>query len=85
MRIPLKYINLIAFITVAYIMLPVMNADYLYTIQDNSAFINGHTFMMDIVTHKGGWMMWVSCYLTQFFYYPWMGVLMLCGWSKSHN
>ena len=48
MRIPLKYIYLIAFITVAYIMLPVMNADYLYTIQDNSAFINGHTFMESI-------------------------------------
>ena len=86
MRIPLKYIYLIAFITVAYIMLPVMNADYLYTIQDNSAFINGHTFMMDIVTHKGGWMMWVSCYLTQFFYYPWLGsTFLILLWAAIYG
>jgi len=69
----LKYIYILAFITVAYILLPVMNADYLYTIQDNNVFINGHTFMMDIVQHAGGWITWVACYLTQFFYYPWLG------------
>lgn len=69
----LKYIYPLAFITVAYILLPVMNADYLYTIQDNNVFIKGHTFMMDTVQHEGGWFAWVSCYLTQFFYYPWLG------------
>ena len=73
----LKYIYLFAFITVAYILLPVMNADYLYTIQDNNVFINGHTFMMDTVQHAGGWGVWISCYLTQFFYYPWLGSTIL--------
>ena len=64
---------MLAFIVVAYILLPVMNADYLYTIQDNNVFISGHTFMMDTVQHGGGWGTWISCYLTQFFYYPWLG------------
>ena len=77
MRIQLKYIYLIAFITVAYILLPVMNGDYLYTIQDNNIFIKGHTFMMDIVQHRGGWGTWISLYLTQFFYYPWLGSTIL--------
>ena len=35
------YIYLSAFIILAYILLPVLNADYLYTIQDNGIFING--------------------------------------------
>ena len=73
----LKYIYLFAFITVAYILLPMMNADYLYTIQDNNVFINGHTFMMDTVQHGGGWGTWIACYLTQFFYYPWLGSTIL--------
>ncbi len=73
----LKYIYLLAFITVAYILLPVMNADYLYTIQDNNVFISGHTFMMDTVQHEGGWFAWVARYLTQFFYHPWLGSTIL--------
>ena len=77
MRKYLKYIYLLAFITVAYILLPVMNADYLYTIQDNNVFISGHTFMMDTVQHEGGWFAWVARYLTQFFYHPWLGSTIL--------
>ncbi len=73
----LRHIYLFAFITVAYILLPVMNADYLYTIQENNVFISGHTFMMDIIQHEGGWITWVACYLTQFFYYPWLGSTIL--------
>ena len=77
MRIQLRYIYLLAFIMVAYILLPMMNADYLYTIQDNNVFISGHTFMMDTVQHEGGWFAWVARYLTQFFYYPWLGSTIL--------
>ncbi len=36
-------------------MLPACNSDYLYTLQDNSIFIQGVTFMQDIVNHHGGW------------------------------
>ncbi len=77
MRKYLKYIYIFVFITVAYLLLPVMNADYLYTIQDNNVFINGHTFMMETVQYEGGWLTWVARYLTQFFYYPWLGSTIL--------
>ena len=77
MRNRLKYIYLLAFIAVAYILLPVMNGDYLYTIQDNNVFISGHTFMMNTVQHEGGWIAWVARYLTQFFYHPWLGSTIL--------
>lgn len=75
---------LILFIT-AMIMLPVMNSDYLFTIQDNSIFINGHTFMKDMLAYEGGWLLWVSCYLTQFFYHPWIGsIILIIIWILSY-
>lgn len=77
MRLRLRYIYLIAFMAVAYVLLPVLNSDYLFTIQDNSVFINGHTFMADTLHYEGGWATWVACYLTQFFYHPWLGSTML--------
>ena len=77
MRIRIEHIYILAFIIVAYILLPVMNADYLFTIQENNVFISGHTFMMDIVKNEGGWVAWVACYLTQFFYHPWLGSTIL--------
>ena len=67
------YVSLLAFIALAYLLLPAMNGDYLYTIQDNNVFINGHTFMKDIISHYGGFGTWAACYLTQFFYHPWLG------------
>lgn len=73
MKIKPKYICLFIFAIVAFIMLPVTNEDYLYTIQENQVFIKGVTFMKDMVNSYGGWGTWISCYLTQFFYYPWLG------------
>lgn len=80
MKIKLRYIYLLAFVIVAYILLPMMNGDYLFTIQDNSVFINGRTFMLDMTSRDGGWLAWVSSYLTQFFYHPWLGstILIAC-------
>lgn len=71
------YIYLLAFILLAYILLPVLNADYLFTIQDNGIFINGKTFMSDMINHYGGPATWISCYLTQYMYYPWLGSTIL--------
>ena len=76
------YIYLSAFIILAYILLPVLNADYLYTIQDNGIFINGKTFMNDMVNHYGGVTTWLACYLTQFMYHPWLGsTILILLWS----
>jgi len=84
LKIQIKYIYLILFITAAYILLPVMNGDYLYTIQDNSVFIGGSTFMKDLMGREGGWLSWCSCYLTQFFYHPWLGsTILILLWSAT--
>lgn len=74
MKVKVEHIYIIVFIAIAYLLLPAMNSDYLFAIQENSVFIKGRTFMADIVSDPhGGWLAWVSCYLTQFFYYPWLG------------
>ena len=75
------YAPLASFIIMAYVLLPLCNADYLYTIQDNSVFLQGNTFMKDMMTHYGGWVTWAACFMTQFFYHPWLGsTIMIALW-----
>lgn len=68
-----KHVGLLTFLAVAYVLLPVLNADYLYTIQDTDAFVGGRTFMAETTGRDAGWITWAACWLTQFFYYPWLG------------
>lgn len=65
-------------------MLPVMNSDYLYTIQDNSLFVFGKTFMNETV-ESWGWIAWIAAYLTQYFYYPWLGgSILIALWTACY-
>ena len=86
MKIKLEHIYIIVFIAVAYLLLSAMNSDYLFAVQENSVFIQGRTFMADIVSNPhGGWLTWMSCYLTQFFYYPWLGSSILIAiWVATY-
>jgi len=70
-------IGLIIFTALVAIMLPVLNYDYLYAVQDHSLFLKGRTFMYEKLAVPGGLLEWLGCYLTQFFYYPWLGSAML--------
>lgn len=72
MKLKLTYIYTIIFIIVCYIMLPVMNYDYLFTLQERSLWMSGHTYMAETIA-RDGWIGYVGCYLTQYFYYPWLG------------
>ncbi len=72
MKLKLSYIYALIFIIVCYILLPVMNSDYLFTLQERSLWVNGHTFMTETVG-RDGWIGYIGCYLTQYFYYPWLG------------
>lgn len=84
-KIKLTYIYIVAFVIVAYILLPIMNAPYLYALQEHSLFVTGHTFMEETVKHHGGWLVWISCYLTQFFYYPWLGSsIIIAMWVATY-
>ena len=73
----IHYLPVLLFIIIAAIILAVMNNDFLYTIQDCSLFSQGHTFMSSLINKPGGVINWAGCFLTQFFYYPWLGTLFL--------
>lgn len=62
-----------------------MNSNYLYTIEENSLFVTGKTVMADFIDGNGGWWAWISCYFTQFFYYPWLGSsIIIALWTATY-
>lgn len=77
MRRYLPYIYSLIFVIGCYILLPVMNYDYLFEIQEHSLWVKGHTFMVETVNDHGGWLAYIGAYLTQYFYYPWLGTTIL--------
>lgn len=73
----ITHIYILLFVIAAYILLPMTNSEYLYALQENSLFMRGHTFMEETVNNHGGWFAYIACYLTQFFYHPWIGSTIL--------
>lgn len=71
------YLYALIFIVVCYALLPMMNSEYLFTLQEHSFWMKGHTFMMETVNDRGGWIVYISTYLTQYLYYPWLGSTIL--------
>lgn len=67
------YIYATLLIIVCYALLPLMNYEYLFTLQEHSFWVKGHTFMTETVNDHGGWIVYISTYLTQYFYHPWLG------------
>lgn len=67
----------VCFAVFAFVMLVVRNSDYLYAAQDRSIFVDNAEFFRERTAVPGGFMAWIGCYLTQYFYYPWLGGLML--------
>lgn len=61
-----------------------MNYDYLYAVQEHSIFMSSHTFMVEKLTVPGGLLEWTGCYLTQYFFYPWLGSgILILIWVAS--
>ena len=54
--------------------------DLLWKVQQYNLFLDTPLFFREQMVVPGGLLSYVSCFFTQFFFYPWMGVLMLCGW-----
>ena len=73
----LPYLYYIVFAIFAFIYLYVKNGDYLYACQEHSIWLNSSTFFHDSLRVVGGLSQWVGRYLTQYFYYPWLGSLLL--------
>lgn len=54
--------------------------DLLWKVQERNLFLCSMLFLKEQLVVPGGLLSWVGMWFTQFLYYPWVGVLMLCGW-----
>ena len=52
----------------------------LWKVQQYNLFLDTSLFFREQMVVSGGFLSYISCYFTQFFYYPWIGVLLLCCW-----
>lgn len=55
-------------------------SDLLWKVQQYNLFLDTPLFFREMMVVSGGFLSYVSCYFTQFFFHPWLGVLLLCGW-----
>lgn len=53
-------------------------ADLLWKLQEQNLFLNTLQFFNERMLVPGGLLSWTGTWLTQFFYYPWLGTLLLC-------
>ena len=56
------------------------DADFLWKVQQYNLFLNTALFFKQSMAVSGGLLTYLGAFFTQFFYYPWMGVLLLCAW-----
>ncbi len=67
----------VLFAIVIYICLYSELQDFFFRSQELSLFLPGSLFFTQQMALPGGFITWVSAFLTQFFYYPWLGILLL--------
>ena len=70
----------LAFLLLIAIAMLCFETDLLWKVQQYNLFLDTPLFFSEQMLEPGGFLSYVSCYFTQFFYHPWIGVLMLCGW-----
>ena len=62
------------------IALIVVESDFLWKVQQYDLFLYTTLFFKQQMVVPGGMLSYIGAFFTQFFYHPWLGVLMLCGW-----
>lgn len=72
-------IPLLALIAIAVTLL-VYDYDYLFRVQELNLFLDTPLFFKEQMVVPGGFLTWAGTYFTQFFYHPWIGVVLLCLW-----
>ena len=55
-------------------------SDLLWKVQHYNLFLFSSLFFKQQMIVPGGMLSYLGTFFTQFFFYPWMGVLLLCGW-----
>lgn len=58
----------------------IFESDQLWKVQEKNLFLCSTLFLKEQIVVPGGLLTWVGTWFTQFLYYPWMGVLLICGW-----
>lgn len=59
-------------------------ADMLYAIQDFNPWLGTYSYWQQHIGHPGGLREWAGDWLTQLFYYPWIGAaLLIACWTAS--
>jgi hypothetical protein len=70
---------LAALVATAYCLLA-YEGEYLWKVQELNLFLDTPLFLKQQMVTSGGLLTWIGCYFTEFFYKPWLGVILLCGW-----
>ena len=70
---------LLALVVIAGALL-LFESDQLWKVQQKNLFLCSTWYFKDQLVVPGGLLTWVGTWFTQFLYYPWLGVLLLCGW-----
>ena len=67
----------LAFAIVCGGLLATYNSEYLFRVQELSLFLPTTLFWNEQMAVPGGFLAYLGTFLTQFFYYPWLGTLFL--------
>jgi hypothetical protein len=70
---------LVALVVIAGVLL-VFESDQLWKVQEKNLFLCSTLFLKEQLVVPGGLLTWAGTWFTQFLYYPWLGVSLLCGW-----
>lgn len=73
----LNSILYVLFFILAMYLTVMRNNDYLFKLQELSLFIPTKLFLSDTLAVPAGFLTYIGLFLTQFFYYPWFGSLIL--------
>ena len=55
-------------------------ADLLWKVQQHNLFLNSSLFFHQQMVVPGGMLSYIGAFFTEHFYYPWVGVVLICGW-----
>ncbi len=73
-RLPL--IAGLAFGTITWLLLNLFEHEFLFRVQELSLWLPTKIYFNERMMEPGGMMSYIACFLTQFFYYPWLGSLL---------
>ena len=68
---------LVTLIAVATVLL-FFESDLLWKVQQHNVFLTTSLFFQQMMAMPGGMLSYLATFFTQHFYYPWVGVILLC-------